>query len=202
MFARWFSLSADLSASFVWHDTFDAVSTERRGTKTGAVLCFIPQARLIFLNRPSVRLYGKFGLGAAAYLGFDRRVEDWIDDDVQPLITRVGDNAWTSSYSVPGLEFTLNVRRLPSESRLGEQWIFSALELEYAEGGGYTFTLRTEGDVTYSWVADERQLSLEYDLVPSGVFMGQFCLDGQLIDWCRYSYDKGSSSSASGIDSW
>ncbi len=81
MFARWFSLSADLSASFVWHDTFDAVSTERRGTKTGAVLCFIPQARLIFLNRPSVRLYGKFGLGAAAYLGFDRRVEDRIDDD-------------------------------------------------------------------------------------------------------------------------
>ncbi len=132
--------------------------------------------------------------------GFSRTCT--VDDDVQPLITRVGDNAWTSSYSVPGLEFTLNVRRLPSESRLGEQWIFSALELEYAEGGGYTFTLRTEGDVTYSWVADERQLSLEYDLVPSGVFMGQFCLDGQLIDWCRYSYDKGSSSSASGLDSW
>ncbi len=80
MFARWFSISADLSASFVWHDAYDGVSREWKGTKTGAVLCFIPQARLIFLNRPSVRLYGKFGLGVAAYLGFDCWVGDWNDD--------------------------------------------------------------------------------------------------------------------------
>ncbi len=132
--------------------------------------------------------------------GFSRTCT--VDNDVQPLITRVGDNAWTSSYSVPGMEFSLNAKRLPSESRLGEKWVFSGLELKYSEGDDYSFTLRTENDVTYSWEADEKQLSLEYDLVPSGVFMGQFYARGQATDWCRYSYDKGSASSTSSLDRW
>lgn len=125
-----------------------------------------------------------------------------VDSDVQPLITRVGDNAWTSSYSVPGLEFTLGVTREPSESRLGERWIFSGLELEYCEDDDFSFTLRTEDDVTYSWTADEGELSLDYDLVPSGVLMGRFYRGEDMIDWCRLSYDKGNCSSTSSLDRW
>ena len=132
--------------------------------------------------------------------GFNRT--GTVDANVQPLITRVGDNAWTSVYSVPGMEFTLNVVRLPSDSRLGEKWIFSGLDLKYNEGDGLAFTLKTENDVIYSWVADEGQLSLNYSLVPSGTFMAQFYSYGRTIDWCRVAYDKGKVSSSSDLNRW
>ena len=83
VFARWFALSADLSATVVWHDVCDGVSGHKTGTKSGVVLCLMPQAKFIYLNRPTVRLYGKLGLGVVKYFGFDRRNWDSVDGDVQ-----------------------------------------------------------------------------------------------------------------------
>lgn len=76
MVARWFAVSADLSVTAVWHDLYSSVSDQKTGSKTGVALCLLPQGKLIYLNRPMVRLYGKFGIGVVKYFGFDRRDGD------------------------------------------------------------------------------------------------------------------------------
>lgn len=95
-FARWFALSVDLSATIVWHDVYNGVSGQKIGSKTGVALCLLPQGKLIYLNRPMVRLYGKFGIGVVKYFGFDRRNRESADDGIEYL-----DNSFT-----PGFQWT------------------------------------------------------------------------------------------------
>lgn len=99
--ARWFSFSLDLSAAFVWHDIYNGISRQKTGSRTGAVLCLLPQAKLVFLNRPSVRIYGKFGLGIVKYLGFDKRNWEYdydYDYDDPPL-------CYVDNSLVPGFQW-------------------------------------------------------------------------------------------------
>lgn len=99
--ARWFSFSLDLSAAFVWHDIYDGISRQKTGSRTGAVLCLLPQAKFVFLNRPSVRIYGKFGLGIVKYLGFDKRNWEYdydYDYDDPPL-------CYVDNSLVPGFQW-------------------------------------------------------------------------------------------------
>lgn len=95
-FARWFALSVDLSATIVWHNVYNGVSGQKTGSKTGVALCLLPQGKLIYLNRPMVRLYGKFGIGVVKYFGFDRRNRESADDGIEYL-----DNSFT-----PGFQWT------------------------------------------------------------------------------------------------
>ena len=82
MVARWFSVSADLSVTPVWHDLYSSLTDRKTGTKSGVALCLMPQAKFIYMNRPVVRLYGKFGLGVVKYFGFDRRDRESFNYDV------------------------------------------------------------------------------------------------------------------------
>lgn len=114
-----------------------------------------------------------------------------VDPDVRPVITKVGDNAWTSVYSRQGLEFRLDVRRVGSEHWLEDKWIFSGLDLKFDEGDGFSFTLASENDVTYVWKASEYQLSVDYSLVPTGAYAARFYSAGEPVDWCNVSYVGG-----------
>lgn len=124
-----------------------------------------------------------------------------VDSDVQPVITRVGDNVWTSVYEDSSLKFSVNVRRVEGEDELEEKWFFSGLELACSEEGGFSFSLVTEDEVKYTWERDGRAFTVEYNLVPTGTYKARFFRDGKELDWCNVSYtegDMGSSSSAKG----
>lgn len=69
---RWFSVSVDLAATFIWHDMYDAVTDVKVGNETGAALYILPRAKFIYMNRPNVRLYGSIGVGLVKYIGFDK----------------------------------------------------------------------------------------------------------------------------------
>lgn len=114
-----------------------------------------------------------------------------VDPDIRPLITKVGDDAWTSAYSRQGLEFRLNVRRVGSGHWLEDKWIFSGLDLKFDEGDGLSFTLVSENDVTYVWQASGSQLNVDYNLVPTGAYRAQFYSGGEAVDWCNVSYADG-----------
>lgn len=99
--ARWFAFSLDFSAAFVWHDLYDGISSQKTGSRSGAVLCLLPQAKFVFLNRPSVRIYGKFGIGIVKFLGFDRRNWEYdydYDYDDPPL-------CYVDNSLVPGFQW-------------------------------------------------------------------------------------------------
>ena len=95
-FARWFALSVDLSATIVWHDVYNGVSGRKTGSKSGVMFSLMPQGKLIYINRPTVRLYGRLGLGVVKYFGFDRRNRESADDGIEYL-----DNSFT-----PGFQWT------------------------------------------------------------------------------------------------
>ncbi len=121
------------------------------------------------------------------------------DRDVCPVIKRVGDNAWTSTYKGSSLEFSLNISRVGADDELEEKWIFSDLVLSHHEEGGFVFSLVSEGEVKYAWERDENTFSVTYNLVPTGRYNARFLLDGENLDWCTVSFNRGemvSSSSA------
>ena len=95
-FARWFALSVDLSATIVWHDVYNGVSGQKTGSKSGVMFSLMPQGKLIYINCPTVRLYGRLGLGVVKYFGFDRRNRESADDGIEYL-----DNSFT-----PGFQWT------------------------------------------------------------------------------------------------
>ena len=82
MVARWFAVSADLSVTPVWHDLYSSITEQKTGTRSGVAFCLVPQAKFVFLNRPWVRLYGKFGIGVVKYFGFDMRNKKSFNFDV------------------------------------------------------------------------------------------------------------------------
>lgn len=120
-----------------------------------------------------------------------------VDPDIRPVITRVGDNAWTSAYNSRGLEFRLDVRRIGSDNRLEDKWVFSGLDLKFDEGDGFSFSLVSENDVTYVWEVSGSQLSVNYDLVPTGAYKAMFYSGGEAVDWCNVSYVGGRASYSS-----
>lgn len=120
-----------------------------------------------------------------------------VDPDIRPVITKVGDNAWTSVYKRLGLEFRMDVRRVGSESWTEDKWIFSGLDLKFDEGDGFSFTLVSEDDVTYVWESSGSQLRVDYNLVPTGAYKAQFYSGGEVVDWCNVSYVDGRAESAS-----
>lgn len=120
-----------------------------------------------------------------------------VDPDIRPVITRVGDNAWTSVYKGSSLEFSVNVRRIEADDELEEKWVFSGLELSCQEDNGYGFSLVTDGEVEYTWKRDDGSFRVTYDLVPTGSYKARFLLDGKELDWCNVSYYDGDMSSSS-----
>lgn len=120
-----------------------------------------------------------------------------VNQYVQPEITRVGDNTWTSVYNGQNLEFVVNVKR-ENPDTYAEKWIFSGLDLKYNEGDGLGFSLVSENDVTYEWEKNGSQLSTTYDLVPSGALKALFYKDGKALDWCNFSYTHGKFAASTG----
>lgn len=70
LFARWFALSFDVGVETLWHDIYDGTSGMKAGRASGTALILMPQAKFVYLNRPSVRLYGYLGAGIVTYFGF------------------------------------------------------------------------------------------------------------------------------------
>lgn len=70
-FCNWLSVACDVAAGFYWHEVFDGVNDMSRGNKTGVNLLLIPKVKVLYMDRPKVRLYGSLGIGASQKFGFD-----------------------------------------------------------------------------------------------------------------------------------
>lgn len=71
LITRWFAVGADLSTDMLYCSMYDSLTDQKTGTHRGVSLSFIPMLRFYYMNRPKVRLYGSFGLGAVAYFGYN-----------------------------------------------------------------------------------------------------------------------------------
>jgi len=71
LIARWFAIEANLSTDMLYCSRFDPLNNQKTETRHGVSIAFVPMLRFYYLNRPKVRLYGGFGLGAVAYLGYN-----------------------------------------------------------------------------------------------------------------------------------
>lgn len=69
---RWFAMSADLSVTPLWMDTYDYCTGTVLSKKTGVGTSFLIKTKFIFFNRQMVRMYANVGLGAVYYSGFDK----------------------------------------------------------------------------------------------------------------------------------
>lgn len=78
--ARWFSVSADLNVEVLGHDLYDSVTDRRVGRAVGTALVFMPQAKILYMNRPMVRLYGYIGMGVVKYFGFSSQEKPYRDE--------------------------------------------------------------------------------------------------------------------------
>ncbi len=92
LLARWFAVAADFSITPVWHELYSGVTRQKTGTKSGVAFCLIPQVKFIYMNRPAVRLYSKFGIGAVKCFGFERRDRESFNFEL-----RKSDNSWDAA---------------------------------------------------------------------------------------------------------
>ncbi len=89
---RWLSISADLGFDVIWHKIYNGETNRQTGIRRGASISFIPQAKFLFLNRETVRLYGYLGVGVITYLGHDLSENEatTISGQYTPLGIEVG----------------------------------------------------------------------------------------------------------------
>ncbi len=66
---RVFSVGVDASAEILWYNLYDSINRRKVGRVTGAALCFLPQVRLNYANRPLFRIYSSLSIGLVAYCG-------------------------------------------------------------------------------------------------------------------------------------
>lgn len=77
---RWFSVSADLTVTLLWHDSYDSITNQQVRGGTGAAIYLLPRAKFMYMNRRNVRLYGSLGVGAAKYVGFPKLSYSYASD--------------------------------------------------------------------------------------------------------------------------
>jgi len=102
--SSWFSLSADLAATFLWHDRYEAMDNSVTGRQTGAAIYLLPRAKFMYMNRKKVRLYGSLGAGLVKYVGFKELSYRYTDSDGS---VRFEDNSFKGCCQISpiGVEF-------------------------------------------------------------------------------------------------
>jgi len=80
-FAKWFTLAISVGFNSMWHENFKAITNESLGTSRGTAIYLIPEARIFYMNRPLVRLYGSIGLGVEKYFGYDQLQYSYTTSD-------------------------------------------------------------------------------------------------------------------------
>jgi len=71
-FSRWWNLSAYLGFTPFWTKLYDAMTSTSKGNSFGVAVTAMPKIKVMYCNRPMVRLYTDFALGLALYPGFSK----------------------------------------------------------------------------------------------------------------------------------
>ncbi len=69
-FNRVIALSVDLGVNAMWADTYSNANKTVTGKQTGVALYFMPKAKLFYMDREMVRMYGTVGVGIGRYFGY------------------------------------------------------------------------------------------------------------------------------------
>lgn len=69
-YSRWCSLSANLGLCPMWSTTISAMTDKVIKNKFGMAIVIMPEARVMYCNRPMVRVYSSLAMGAVFLPGF------------------------------------------------------------------------------------------------------------------------------------
>ncbi len=127
----WFSVSVDFAVTSFWRDRYKGVSNQLAGSDGGTAFYLLPRAKLMYMNRRYVRLYGSLGVGAALYDGFDKLSYRYTDSDGR---VRFEDNSFRACGQVTpiGVEFG---NKLFGFAELGAGALYTGMQA----GIGYKF---------------------------------------------------------------
>lgn len=69
---NWFTASMLIGFNSMWHDRFNAITSQKIGEEKGTAFYLMPQAHFTYFSRPWVRLYGSIGIGVGKYLNYQQ----------------------------------------------------------------------------------------------------------------------------------
>jgi len=69
---RWFNTGCTLGFCPVWSSTYDGITNQLKGDKFAMAIFLMPKAKIMWCNRPVVRVYSSISAGAAFLPGFTK----------------------------------------------------------------------------------------------------------------------------------
>lgn len=86
---KWFTLSVGVAANGIWKDVYEVRTGDKLRRETGCVITVLPQAKFMWLNRETVRLYSSLGLGWTGG-GFDGKADSYVTGQAVLLGVSIG----------------------------------------------------------------------------------------------------------------